>query len=398
MAFFNPNKFLPPEQRVESVGDILFENGLCPKSNRDPHKRLIIDHPLFIITILLINVLQILIALWLGDKDEYYLIVYGDVGHWFGQKYYIAIFRMIATVLLLSTIFLHYYNHINRIEPKYMKVFKMISGSSTPRSIGIINEAQILTLVRRADKWNQIIYYNNNYIIPIIIITFELGMLIFHGYYFELVYGFINATLNILWARSFFNIIGYHFMIIDINSLYLKFKINALNEKLLIIKTKKKFDIIRQTIKTLNLLYSEINEQNEILWSKFLALFVYNFGANIILALYLTFFVGDSLIIKLYFVHALIMYSGPFSFILYSASSLNSSIHKSYKILNSLYISYSQQNISKKRRRKNQWVLRKLFNKFKVNLKNDSHYLMVISIYISRSFLLLRGWHPRKLD
>ena len=79
---------------------------------------------------------------------------------------------------------------------------------------------------------------------------------------------------------TFFNFVCYQIMLFYIICLYLKIKINALNESLLEMKRRKRFLRIRETLQSFDSLYSEINEYNITFWSKLLAVFWLFLGLN----------------------------------------------------------------------------------------------------------------------
>jgi len=59
--------------------------------------------------------------------------------------------KLIVILLIFKTILLqllHYYNYKNDRMLSYLKPFEIISGLVSPKSIGILNEAQIYKIIR----------------------------------------------------------------------------------------------------------------------------------------------------------------------------------------------------------------------------------------------------------
>ena len=109
-------------------------------------------------------------------------------------------------------------------------------------------------------------------------------------------------------------------------------------------KRRKRFIRIRETLQSMDSLYSEITEYNNTFWSKCLLVFWLTFGIVIVLLLSLTFFTAIPITLQIIFIYLIIFATTSFLFIIFTASSVTSSANKSYKILNSLFLSYFQQN------------------------------------------------------
>ena len=171
---------------------------------------------------------------------------------------------------------------------------------------------------------------------------FIISCYIFYSNFFEVIfYGIPNAVLFVIWARYSWNIFGYQFMSFYIICLYLKLKINVLNENILLMIEKKRFIRIRETLQSFDSLYSEINEYNTTFWSKFLFVFWLNFGSIVTILIYIVFCIDLPFIILLTFIYTMITFALLFLFIIFTASSVNYCANKSYNTLNSLYLSYS---------------------------------------------------------
>ena len=124
--------------------------------------------------------------------------------------------------------------------------------------------------------------------------------------------------------------------------LYLKIKINSLNDRLIEMNRSKQFMRIRGILKAFDSLYVEINEYNTTFWSKFLFAFWLIFGSIFVLLLYSYCFTNLPFLLKMIFFYCLIIIGIFFLFVIFTASSVNYTANKTHKILNSFTISYSK--------------------------------------------------------
>ena len=336
------NKCLPPELTVESVDDILYRIGLSFDSIRDRPKRKLIDHPLIVFIIISIFTAQRLITTSLSSKYEFILRLLGDTGHFLDIRYFDAFYFLCSTLLISQLIY--YNNYRNGIKPTFLRVFQMMSGLVSPKRLGLTDERQVIKLIQITKKLKTSIHFNNNYLAPnlafiFIIAVYLLNCQLSESFYF----GFPNALITGLWVYYFWNFVGFQFMCFYI-CLYLKFKINSLNERLIEMKRRMRFIRIRETLQSFDSLYSEINEYNTTFWSKFLFIFWLTYGLNVILFLYITIFIEMSLILKVIFGYTLTIFLFSFLFVIFTASSVTYCANKSYKTLHSFIVSFSKHN------------------------------------------------------
>ena len=138
---------------------------------------------------------------------------------------------------------------------------------------------------------------------------------------------------------SLSNFYSFHIM-----SLYLKMKINSLNERLIEMQRRKRFLRIRETLQSFDSLYSEINEYNTTFWSKILFSFWTLLGTLNVFLLSVVLFSKLNLFITIFLNYFLVFWSINFLMIIFTTSSVTYCANKSYKTLNSLIISYSKHN------------------------------------------------------
>ena len=249
---------------------------------------------------------------------------------------------ILAAILTLLSQLNYYYNQRNGIKPTFLRVFNMMSGLVTPNSIGLIEGKDIKKLLK-IGKLFKIIIFNNNIVFPI------LGFILMFGLYFSftkpietLLYGIPNSMLLSLFVLYVCNICFTQMFYFYIICLYLKIKINSLNERLIEMNRSKQFMRIRGILKAFDSLYVEINEYNTTFWSKFLFAFWLSLGSIWVLMLYINCFAFLPFLLKMIFFYTLIISGIFFLFVIFTASSINYTANKTHKIFNSFTISYSK--------------------------------------------------------
>src|SRR6195952_137217 len=155
----NPNKCLPPELIIESVDDILYRIGLSFDSLRDPPKRSQFNNP-FIVFITLFAILsEKLITLTVNEENDWILKVIGDLGYLIGVRIYINIAFILTSILGLTSQWIYYYNYRNGIKPTFLRVFQMMSGLVSPKSLGLTDEQQIRKLCDKTKTLNSTVKF-----------------------------------------------------------------------------------------------------------------------------------------------------------------------------------------------------------------------------------------------
>ena len=121
---------------------------------------------------------------------------------------------------------------------------------------------------------------------------------------------------------------------------YIKCKIRAINNEIRdSVKLKRRLNI-RRMHSNLNSIYTEINEYNEIFFSKYyLSVWLFLGSLNTFL-LYLSLLANIPLLYKMISFYAFLLTFTLFSIIILNASSVNTEANNSHKLLNSLYVCY----------------------------------------------------------
>ena len=342
---FDVKKCLPPELTVESVDDILYRIGLSFDSIRDRPKRKLKDHPIFVLIVNLIILIKDIIAVSLEEENDIGFKIVGAYGYFIGLRKQMCLLSYLMTSLIAGSQLIYYYNYRNGIKPTFLRVFQMMSGLVSPKSLGLTDGKEVTKLVKTMKRLYWIIRFNTDRVLIFFGPIFTLTIYFFYGQPYDTIkFGIYNAILLFFWANHYFNLFLYQFFVFYIICLYLKMKINSLNERLIEMKRRKRFIRIRETLQSFDSLYLEINEYNTTFWSKFLILIWLIFSSQITLILNLILFLDINLALLLLFSYFLFLLIQIFLFVIFTASSVNTSANKSYKILNSLFISYSKRN------------------------------------------------------
>ena len=341
----NVNKCLPQELTIDSVEDILHSIGFTLKSTKSYPKRRLFFNPFIIFIILLLFTSKEVLIISLHENNDLVFKMLGSMGYLLGIREHYTIFYIIISSLPLCLQIIYYYNYRNGIKPTFLRVFQMMSGLVSPKSLGLTDEQQIRKLVKRTKFMLKCLHFNNHRIFPIIgsfLLMFLYSMNETTNLMEILVYGIPNAIFTMLWAVHMSNFIFYQFLLIFIISSYLKLKINSLNESLLEMKRRKRFIRIRETLQSFDSLYSEINEYNTTFWSKILFSFWNLFGTAIVVGLYIIIFVKVKILVLVIIIYGECLFISVYLFLIFTASSVTICAKKSYKTLISTFISYSK--------------------------------------------------------
>ena len=85
---------------------------------------------------------------------------------------------------------IYYYNYKNDIKPTFLKVFQMMSGLVSPKSIGLTNEKQIYKLIKLSKR----LFFICEFVVKI-----AVPLLCFHCKYFSIYYQLFSYGYNYFW-------------------------------------------------------------------------------------------------------------------------------------------------------------------------------------------------------
>ena len=188
--------------------------------------------------------------------------------------------------------------------------------------------------------------------------------------------GIINTFLFALFGYHGFQVMLYFGFYFDVICCYLRIKMRKVNKNLL-----ESPSTVTINLKNLSDNIREINEYNQTFWSKyFLQLWLFLGSLNMFM-LYISLFSKMFLSFKMIYFYAFSVMMSFFLFVILNASSINSEAKNSFKILNSIYVSYysrPQKSIRRKR-----LSLKALMTKFKVKLFSDFIIFYTLIIVLS---------------
>ena len=371
MSRIQTDRVLPPELCIQSIDDILYSIGLCHHSVRDRPKRSVINKPLIITIVLIIQVLLRIVS----NKTENKLIILltADLGHLIGIKEHFNTISVLVSIMVLLFQMVYYYNHSIGVKPTFIRVIQVLSGSITPSSVGLNNSTQVRQLLKIA-KWLPLLKKYNTILLPLIclLIIFIIHFA-FIDFISSLIFFIYPGLFYSLWCYYIFSLLSTQILIFYILCKYFLIKLKEMNR---MFKEEKRMNTnrIRNILRSFDALYREINEYNTTFWSKFLIIIWLLFGIIIVFSVFIIIFTPIVIGIRIAIIYFTFLYLFMYIFILLITSSVNLEANKSYKFLNSFYIKFRETSKLEKRRLTiNQIKVSIIVNKAsKKDIANDS--------------------------
>ena len=356
------NQIIPSNLINKSAAHHLYDKGLCFTRMGDERRRNFFHKPIVIFTVLMVQLIKNIVLIVTPDDWRQVFIVLGDFAYFINMKYTLNTACILFNTLGTSTMLIYYYNHKNGIRPTFLWVFRMTSGSVTPRSVGLTDGETVLTFIRRTDLLFRFIK---------IFIERAVLTVIFAVYFFPLATNFtlkeslLFAIPNTLLFQAFvyycYSIIFYKMVYLYLICYYLKAKIRSINKRAIHLMETKRYESLYQLMASIDKIYAEVNEYNMTFWSKYLLMFWLTFGAVIVFLMIITFFIEMTMVYRLVWGFITAYLSVIFLIIIISASSVNTIANESYKLFNRLFVDYSGVD-----RRSYVRTRGRLFRKFKV--------------------------------
>ena len=347
MANIQPNKLLPPELCIQSIDDILYSIGLCHHSIRDRPKRSVINKPIIILIVLLLQIPMRTISNY-TDNETIYLLT-ADSGHYMAIKEYVNIMSILLSLMALFSQMVYYHNHRIGVKPTFIRIFQVLSGSITPSSVGLNHSTQVNALLKIA-KYLPLLQKNSKTLIPLSSIAFVFGL---HIYSLSFLSSIIRCVYPVifqcLWIYYAFNLLSIQIFLLFILCKYFLIKFEELN-RLLTEKKRMNSNRVRNILHEFHALFDLINEYNSTYWSKFLLNIWSLLGILNVFLIYVIVFIPIPVIIRISLIYFCIIYCNIFLFILSITSSINLEAKKSYKLFNSYNVKFTQTSKLDKRR------------------------------------------------
>ena len=378
MEVFNSSQLLPQNLVIVSAETYLYRIGLS-LTTKSYVKRPKLNHPLLVFIVTVISIIKIAISLFFSENNKYYFIIVGDFGYFFGVRFHFNISAILYMLLALSSQLIYYYNYKNDIKPNFLKIFEMISGFVSPKSIGLSNEKEILHLLKVSKFLFIITKFISQNVIPIAAFMINIIPILLQCSTSEtLIFGLPNSLLFSLCCYYVFSINVWQVLYFYIICLYFKIKLKDIYNK--VFATLRNGRYIIQIIRSLNSIYLEIHENNSIYWSKYFLTIWFLYVSMIITNMSGVLFSETTIILKLMISYTLLQFIIIFIIVINTASSVNFEANKIYLLLNRLMV---YQNKSKSKSFKNS-----LISYMKVNI---FFYSNVFILKILNNFFCIKS-------
>ena len=279
----DPDKLLPSNLVVKNADKHLYRNGLSFTAISDEKRRNVLFKPLVIFTVLVINLIKYIILTQITDDNSYLYFILGDFDHFLGISNLINIILVICDLITICTQLVYFYGYKSGKEPTFLRLFQMLSGTITPRDVGLTDEKTVMALIRRSD----LLFKNTEYFVLFslfnatiicfipLVINFSLKEVI--------LYAIPNHIILLLFIRYLYSFLVYQMVYLYLICYYLKSKIRAIDRQVIQSIQLSRYQNLRQIIQNYYQIYSEINEYNTTFWSKYLFVFWLSFGSVIVM-------------------------------------------------------------------------------------------------------------------
>jgi len=351
---FNPSELLPSDVCVRSAGTHLYYIGLSHFSIGSKKRRKI-HNPLLIALANWMILLKSLISLLLPDENPEYFVIIADYSYFIKARIHYNMSLIITLLLTFISQYLHYRNYRNNKFPTYLKPFEMISGLTSPLSVGLTDKVKIYKFVKLSKQSFFVCELFMKYCIPVSSFSFHSIPMIWNCSLKQLIIFVFPINIILTYSiYSIYNILLYQILYFFLICYYLSLRAQQINEKInLIIKNKIKLNhtILIKMIRSFDSLYSTINHYNKEIWSKYLFWIWALFATLITTSICFGMFSNMNFILK-----AIYLSLGSFIFalvlllIIISASSVNLETNKTYVLFYSTIFSTKKLYLSRSMR------------------------------------------------
>ena len=268
-------RVIPGSLAIRSAGTHFYGIGLSNHKPFNAPKRRWFHKPIVVFAVVFSqSFLRQLVSILIPQQNQEFYAVIGDALYFLGKVWIQSSIAMIVvTIIALSSQLLNFYNFMNGIKPRDLCVFRMLSGLITPISIGIHDKQvviKLLTFSRKCIKCTEMITNVIFYLCLITVIRmFTVGMK--SPTYIMVLFASLHCILTALNAYYANCIIIWQLVYYMIIVYYLWLKIQSINHEL--ISTKKGKINVKQILRKLNDIFTEIGDYNRIYWQYFLAIY-----------------------------------------------------------------------------------------------------------------------------
>ena len=142
MSSISPNRVIPEHLVIRSADDLLYSIGLCLQSVTERPKRKAIYNPKVIAFILWLHLMLRIVSIW-SPEDSRWLPLIGEMGRYFGMKFHFNLYMCLINAFMIASQLNFFYAHKRGMSPTFVRVFRMMSSSVTPLSVGLIDPDQV---------------------------------------------------------------------------------------------------------------------------------------------------------------------------------------------------------------------------------------------------------------
>jgi hypothetical protein len=341
MESLDVNKPLPQSIALNSIDNHLYEIGLSLIS-KNHQKRSRFYNPLLILSVNIICLIKCIVSLILSEKNERLMIIIGNFAYLLRSKTQLNVAGILAFLMTLIQQLICYYNAKNNINPTYHKVYDMMSGLVSPKSIGLTNGKEIYKLIKQSKFWFSFCRCNNQILLPIFaLLTSLLPFVLNCSALDTIIFGIPHSLLYALGIHFVASINFWELFYFRLICRYIKIKFKESNDfvsQLIFRRKLIKWNQVLRIIRNLDAKYSELDECNQEIWSKYLLSIWLIAGTIINFHLHHFFFAEMTVTQKLIAGYRAAFLFLSFLFILTNASSVNFEANKMYKLLNHIMV------------------------------------------------------------
>ena len=176
MSSISPNRVIPEHLVIRSADDLLYSIGLCLQSMRKRPKRKTIYNPKLIAFVSWLHLWLRIASIWLPE-DSQWLPLIGETGRYFGMKFHWNFYVCLINAFMIASQLNFFYAYKRGMSPTFVRVFRMMSGSVTPLSVGLSDPNQVSLDKLISSNKRIILFHINN--IKFLLILFKLRSIFF---------------------------------------------------------------------------------------------------------------------------------------------------------------------------------------------------------------------------
>jgi hypothetical protein len=341
MKSFDVNKPVPQSIAFNSIDNHLYRIGLSLIS-KNHQKRSRFYNPLLILIVNTICLIKCIVSLILSEENEKLLIINGDFAHFLRSKTHINAAAFLGFLSALIQQLIYYYNTKNNVNPTYVKVYDMMSGLVSPKSIGLSNGEQIYKLIKESKLWFSFCRYNVQILVPVFVLSTNLLPFVLNCSALDtIIFGIPHSLLYAIGLHYISGINIWYIFYFRLICRYIKIKFKESNDfvsQLIFRRKLIKSKIVLRIIRNLDAKHSELDGYNQEFWSKYFLSIWLIAGTLVNFSLYNLLFSEMTIILKLMTGYGVAFAFLFFLFIITNASSVNYEANKMYQLLKHIMV------------------------------------------------------------